>query len=150
VRASWSNASPGAGTAVDVYSFGVCLWEMCVRTYPWHDLLEAGRVDELKRRVGKRAVRLDASSCPRAFRLILEACWRHDPHRRPSFAKLATLDLAGIGRGSAQAVRACRSLLWPDGPPGAWAGADLDAETSRVPSCESFSLDSFGSSAPGE
>ena len=79
-----------------------------------------------------------------AFRLIAEACWRQEPSRRPAFGELARIDFAGIGRGSAQAVRQCRALLWPEGPPGVWAGAELDAETSRVPSCESFCLESFG------
>ena len=108
------------GTAVDVYSFGVCLWELCVRVYPWHELLEAGRVEELKRLVGRRAVRLESETCPLPFRLIIEACWRQEPVRRPDFATLSKLDLSGIGRGSTQAVRQMRELLWPDGPP-EWA-----------------------------
>ena len=111
------DASSHPGVSVDVYSFGVCLWELCSRVYPWHELLEAGRVEELKQRVGGRAERLESSVCPPPFRLIVEACWRQQPHRRPSFGVLRQLDLAGIGRGSAGAVRHMRELLWSEGLP---------------------------------
>lgn len=134
-----SAVAMGPSTAIDVYSFGVCLWEMCERVYPWHVLLEAGRVEELKKRVGRRAERLDATRCPLAFRLILEACWRQEPHKRPTFGQLATIDLPAIGRGAAQAVRDCRALLWPDGTPSEWAGEQLDDEGPTE------SLESFGS-----
>ena len=121
------SSSLGPGHAVDVYSFGVCLWEMCERVYPWHELLEAGMVDELKKRVGRRAERLDSTRCPYAFRLLVEACWRQAAHQRPSFRTLQEIDLVGIERGSLTAVRAMREKLWPNGVPKWAAGAEEEA-----------------------
>lgn len=108
-------AGSSVGYAIDVYSFGVCLWEMCVRTYPWHDLLEAGAVDELKRRVGVLAQRPEVpSGTPPAYRALLEACWRQEPSERPTFAQLATLDFSVLGHGGPAAVRHVLSLVGED------------------------------------
>ena len=92
------------GYAVDVFSFGVCLWEICVRLYPWHQLLERGEVDELRRRVSQ-GERPDPAHCPPALRAIVEACWVTEPSERPSFAEIAALDLESIGRGGPLALR---------------------------------------------
>ena len=111
------SSTPDAGSAdtaaraVDVYSFGVCLWEALTRQFPWRHLLEQGMVIDLKRRVAVAVerpptdtIRIRAESpvdgpigkaeaVPRALLLLLEACWRHDPAARPTFAQLAQLDL---------------------------------------------------------
>ena len=103
-------AGSGVGYAIDVYSFGVCVWEICVRAYPWHALLEAGEVDELKRRVGTLAERPEESHddsipIPPPLRALLEACWRQEPSERPAFRQLASLDFEVISRGGPAALR---------------------------------------------
>ena len=86
-----------AARAIDVYSFGICLWETCTRQFPWRQLLEQGMVVDLKRRVGIEGERppsdLSPQALPRPLRLLLAACWRQDPAARPTFAQLAELDL---------------------------------------------------------
>ena len=94
--------------AVDVFSFGVCVWELCTRRFPWHTLLEQGRVAELRRRVGRDAERPDASECPAALRVLAEACWRQAPSQRPTFDELARLDLANL----CSSEQALRELEW--------------------------------------
>jgi len=89
-----------AGQAVDVYSFGVCLWEMCSRQFPWRKLLEQGMVHELKRRVGREGARpptdLGSQALPRPLLVLLEACWRQNPAERPTYRQLAALDLQNL------------------------------------------------------
>lgn len=89
-----------ASRAVDVYSFGVCVWETCTRQFPWRKLLQQGLVHELKRRVGHEGERPPSQSgdasppqLPRPLRLLVEACWRQKPAERPTFAQLASIDL---------------------------------------------------------
>ncbi|EOD21436.1 hypothetical protein EMIHUDRAFT_458366 [Emiliania huxleyi CCMP1516] len=48
--------------SADIFSFGVCVWELCSRLYPWRALLEAGRVDELRARASNRATRSVAAA----------------------------------------------------------------------------------------
>lgn len=50
-------ATDMSSQAVDVYSFGVCLWETCTRLFPWRKLLEQGLVSDLQRRVGRNGER---------------------------------------------------------------------------------------------
>ena len=86
--------------AVDVFSFGVCVWEACTRQSPWRKLLEQGMAHELRWRVrgGHRppTTSLGPSAFPRPLLLLLEACWRQNPAARPTFAQLAELDLEGL------------------------------------------------------
>jgi len=92
-----ADAPDTAARAVDVYSFGVCLWEACTRRFPWRKLLQQGLVHDLKRRVGREGERpptdLGPQLLPRPLLLLLEACWRQHPPDRPTFAQLAALDV---------------------------------------------------------
>ena len=113
---SWMNTQGSAGSrggaptyAVDVYSFGVCVWEMCTRCFPWHALLEQGRVSELCRRVGRDGERLDPALCPAPLRLLVEACWRQAPSQRPTFEELSKLNLEELAT-SAAAMRELEQL----------------------------------------
>jgi len=123
----------GAGEGVvpsasaDIFSFGVCVWELCSRLYPWRALLEAGRVDELRARVGHGA-RPDPSSLPPPLRALAEACWAADPARRPSFRQIEALELETQLHGHAGGAAALRAALAPDvaggSPPPPRAGYD--------------------------
>lgn len=53
-----------ASRAVDVYSFGLCLWEACTREFPWRTLLQQGKTHELKRRVGRDGERPHTDIAP--------------------------------------------------------------------------------------
>ena len=92
--------------------------------------------------MGFDSERPDATQCPLPFRMLLEACWRHDAYTRPTFAQLSTLDLVGLGRGSATAVRQMRQLLWPDGTPAEWCVDEQGDDAKSLPSTDSF--ESYG------
>jgi serine/threonine protein kinase len=69
----------------DVYSFGVCLWQLITREIPFATMtpiqaayaVAEGRRPEIP------------STTPRRLQEIIMACWDQDSHRRPSFTYIA-------------------------------------------------------------
>ncbi len=67
---------------VDVYSFGMVLWELWEKRRPFDNL--SSRFDIMDAvREGKRPRISD--NCPPAFRSLIERCWESEPSRRPMF-----------------------------------------------------------------
>uniref|UniRef100_A0A7S2Y8D6 Mitogen-activated protein kinase kinase kinase n=1 Tax=Entomoneis paludosa TaxID=265537 RepID=A0A7S2Y8D6_9STRA len=69
----------------DVYSFGVCLWQLITREIPFATLTPIQAAYAVAE--GRRPT--IPSSTPRRLREIIEACWEHDSYRRPSFTYIA-------------------------------------------------------------
>ncbi|KXZ50231.1 hypothetical protein GPECTOR_17g869 [Gonium pectorale] len=69
---------------LDVFSFGVLLWVMLTRQFPWQGM----RTHEFLQRMviggGRLAVPQDDGVCPLALRRLLSACWADAPSERPS------------------------------------------------------------------
>jgi len=75
----------------DVYSFGIVLWEIFTRQEPFK---EFDNYDEFRKAICNRHVRpaIPAGTHP-ALKQLMEACWHHDPSKRPAFpAIVAALD----------------------------------------------------------
>ncbi|KAF0710134.1 Aste57867_5585 [Aphanomyces stellatus] len=68
--------------AVDVYMFGVLLWEMFARDVPFRGY----DIDDIQRKVlnGDRPA-IPTIDCPPACQDLIRQCWSGDPTRRPSF-----------------------------------------------------------------
>ncbi|KAJ8683822.1 hypothetical protein QAD02_019614 [Eretmocerus hayati] len=71
--------------ASDVWSYGVLLWELLTGEIPYKG------IDDLAIAYGVAVNKLTLpipSTCPQAWRCLLEACWTFDNHGRPGFAEI--------------------------------------------------------------
>ncbi|XP_076038121.1 uncharacterized protein LOC143023485 isoform X2 [Oratosquilla oratoria] len=79
---------------VDIWSFGVVLWELLTCEIPYRDVDNSAIIWG----VGSNSLRLPIpSSCPDGFKLIVQMCWNSKPRNRPSFKYiLMHLDIAAV------------------------------------------------------
>ena len=69
----------------DVYSFGICLWQLITREIPFATMTPIQAAYAVAE--GNRPT--IPASTPRPLREIIEACWDQDSRRRPSFTYVA-------------------------------------------------------------
>ena len=70
---------------VDVYSFGIMVWQMARDNLPFTGLGKTDFMQEVVR--GNSRPKLDRS-WPDGFNNLLTSCWARDPVKRPSFAMI--------------------------------------------------------------
>uniref|UniRef100_A0A3P8Y2G9 Mitogen-activated protein kinase kinase kinase n=1 Tax=Esox lucius TaxID=8010 RepID=A0A3P8Y2G9_ESOLU len=77
---------------VDIWSFGVVLWEMLTGEVPYKDVDSSAIIWG----VGNNSLNLPVpESCPDGFKILLRQCWSCKPRNRPSFRQiLLHLDIA--------------------------------------------------------
>ncbi|XP_004716927.1 mitogen-activated protein kinase kinase kinase 12 isoform X2 [Echinops telfairi] len=77
---------------VDIWSFGVVLWELLTGEIPYKDVDSSAIIWG----VGSNSLHLPVpSSCPDGFKILLRQCWNSKPRNRPSFRQiLLHLDIA--------------------------------------------------------
>ena len=68
---------------VDVYSFGVLLWEMITRQEPYHDI---GFATEIFSRVAQGYRPPIPADCPPIIAQLIASCWENNPDDRPNFS----------------------------------------------------------------
>ena len=67
---------------VDVYSYGLLLWNLLTKEVPWH-FFDRGQICDLVIREQRRpAFPMDT---PKALKALIEKCWRAAPEERPDF-----------------------------------------------------------------
>ena len=67
---------------VDIWSFGVCLWELLVCEIPYKNVDSSAIIWG----VGNYTMQLPIpGSCPEGFQLLIKQCWSVKPRNRPSF-----------------------------------------------------------------
>eukprot|EP00192_Tetraselmis_astigmatica_P021296 CAMPEP_0117650476 /NCGR_PEP_ID=MMETSP0804-20121206/1558_1 /TAXON_ID=1074897 /ORGANISM="Tetraselmis astigmatica, Strain CCMP880" /LENGTH=291 /DNA_ID=CAMNT_0005456347 /DNA_START=561 /DNA_END=1436 /DNA_ORIENTATION=+ len=77
-------AGTGFNEKVDVYAFGICLWEMTARLIPF-DGVPAGQLKQLIIAGDRPEPPL---SCPKSLVTLMKECWQEPAANRPSFSKI--------------------------------------------------------------
>eukprot|EP00041_Stephanoeca_diplocostata_P024752 m.635943 g.635943 ORF g.635943 m.635943 type:complete len:565 (-) comp22589_c0_seq1:1192-2886(-) len=79
--------------AVDVYSFGVLLWELATRQRPWGHITATGiqyrAAVRAAVRIGDRPPK--PTSCTPAYCHVMENCWAQQPSSRPTFKQVVQM-----------------------------------------------------------
>ncbi|KAK8692636.1 hypothetical protein V6N13_076092 [Hibiscus sabdariffa] len=70
------------GRKVDVYSFGLILWEMVAGTIPYEDM---NPIQAAFAVVNKNLRPVIPKDCPPAMQALIEQCWSLNPEKRPEF-----------------------------------------------------------------
>ncbi|XAR66471.1 Non-specific serine/threonine protein kinase [Bertholletia excelsa] len=70
------------GRKVDVYSFGLILWEMIAGTIPFEDMTPIQAAFAVVNKNLRPGVPAD---CPPAMKALIEQCWSLKPEKRPEF-----------------------------------------------------------------
>ncbi|KAM0006428.1 putative protein kinase TKL-Pl-4 family [Helianthus debilis subsp. tardiflorus] len=70
------------GRKVDVYGFGLILWEMVAGTIPYKDMTPIQAAFAV---VHKNLRPTIPANCPPAMRALIEQCWSLHPEKRPEF-----------------------------------------------------------------
>merc|ERR1712204_30531 len=85
------------GNEVDVYSYGIFLWELCTMSQPYSNLtpLQAA----MKVVNGERPP--ISSDCPQELAQIMTKCWAHYPIDRPTFSDIV-LELENLLSGTSK------------------------------------------------
>jgi N-acetylneuraminic acid mutarotase len=77
------------GAAIDVYSFGIVMWEIYVCRAPYDGQELPEHYDEFLEMICARHVRpAIPANCPEQWRILMTQCWSGNSHERPLFREI--------------------------------------------------------------
>ena len=116
--------SPRCSIKVDVYSFGMVLWELWEKKRPYEDLHSRFDIMDAIRSGRRPAI---SEGCPPAYRSLTQRCWQAEPGRRPNFQYIVRYLKDELARVKRQRERQMSSS---EGPYPYFGGAGRDATKS--------------------
>lgn len=71
---------------VDVFSFGIVLWELLTGEEPYHDMHHGAIIGGIVNNSLRPTI---PTWCDPAWRALMERCWAQDQKARPSFKEIS-------------------------------------------------------------
>ena len=76
-------------TKVDIYAFGIIIWEVCSRIYPYKDMNSEDIINFVINENGRPDCNLlPVDQMPKGLLNLIENCWNTDPNLRPNFSMI--------------------------------------------------------------
>lgn len=130
-----AEARAARATKVDVYSFGILVWEMYTRRQPYSGVGNAFLVMEAVARQGRRPKFREDDRWPPQLANLVSSCWQTDPDARPGFAEILNSEAclaSNRQHPDASGVLTCREQLFEDGrSPDEWHQVRANTGASR-------------------
>lgn len=80
--------SKNYSSKVDVYSYGIIIWEISARRTPYGDMTQQQIGFYVTVKKGRPDKSLISSDTPQALIKLMEQCWDDDPNNRPTFEQI--------------------------------------------------------------